>query len=137
MTVVAIASCGTPETAQPATTSSTIVGVPTTTQIATAQPERSTIPTFDSALPGLVEKAVSDLAWRLGVDESQIDVEIAEEVTWSDGAIGCPQPGFGYTQALVHGARVVLEHDGEKHIYHQGGEDKPFWCATPGDPVGD
>ena len=35
-----------------------------------------------------------------------------EDVTWPDGALGCPEPGMSYTQALVPGARLVLEADG-------------------------
>jgi hypothetical protein len=33
----------------------------------------------------------------------------AEAVTWPDGALGCPEPGIVYTQALVPGYWVVVE----------------------------
>ena len=41
-------------------------------------------------------------------------------MTWNDGALGCPQPGGVYTQALVEGFQVVLEVDGEEFDYRVG-----------------
>ncbi len=81
--------------------------------------------------------AVSDLADRLGVDESEITVVSVEEVTWSDGSLGCPEPGMMYTQALENGSLIVLEADGIEYEYHSGVGQDPFYCATPIAPVGD
>jgi hypothetical protein len=78
-----------------------------------------------------VSVRISDLAAMLGVDESTIEVVAWEEVVWSDGAIGCPQPGMSYTQALVDGTRIVLDHDGTRYDYHSGGGRDPFYCANP------
>jgi hypothetical protein len=42
----------------------------------------------------------------------------AEAVTWSDGSLGCPQPGMAYTQALVPGYRVRLRGPEGEMDYH-------------------
>ena len=85
----------------------------------------------------VAQPAVTDLAERLGVDESAITVVSVEEVTWSDGSIGCPEPGMMYTQALVNGTLVVLEVEGKEYEYHSGGARGLFYCETPIAPVGD
>lgn len=85
----------------------------------------------------IAQPAVTDLANRLGVDESAIKVVSVEEVTWSDGSLGCPEPGMMYTQALENGSLIVLEIDGTEYEYHSGVGRDPFYCATPIPPVGD
>jgi hypothetical protein len=82
-----------------------------------------------------VAASIADLAGRLGVDTSSIEVVSVEEVTWRDGSIGCPQPGMSYTQALVNGSRIVLRVSGQDHQYNSGGGRDPFYCANPSDPV--
>jgi hypothetical protein len=86
-------------------------------------------PTGPSA--GRVEVAVADLATRLGIDPTAVEVVSVEEVTWRDGSLGCAQRGMAYTQALVAGSRIVLRADGAEHEYHQGGSKPPFRCAKP------
>ncbi len=79
--------------------------------------------------------AIDDLAQRLGIDPAAIEVVVWDAVTWSDGSIGCPQPGMGYTQALVEGVRIVLAYDGEEYSYHAAGTGVPALCeleASPG-----
>ncbi len=85
----------------------------------------------------LAQAAVTDLAGRLGVDESAIVVISVKEVTWSDGSLGCPEPGMMYTQALENGSLIVLEVDGTEYDYHSGAGRDPFYCATPIAPVDD
>jgi hypothetical protein len=79
----------------------------------------------------LVEEAVVDLATRLGVSETDIELISIEEVTWSDGSLGCPEPGKSYTQALVEGHRIVLGHEEKVYVYHTGGDLGPFLCPNP------
>ena len=78
---------------------------------------------------------MNDLAKRLGVDPGDISVVSAEEVTWSDGSLGCPQPGMSYTQALVPGSRIVLEANGKRFEYHAAAGKPPFYCKNPKPPV--
>ncbi|HSM55502.1 MAG TPA: hypothetical protein VK879_05035 [Candidatus Sulfomarinibacteraceae bacterium] len=75
-------------------------------------------PVTSEAPPELVEEMMADLARRLDVPVEQITVLRAEEVVWPDGALGCPQPGEVYTQALVPGYRVTLIVDDRAHNYH-------------------
>jgi hypothetical protein len=81
------------------------------------------------ALP-IVEPAKADLARRLGIDGGEINVVATETVTWPDGSLGCPEPGFSYTQAVVDGSKVLLEHGGRVYFYHAGADDQPFLCPS-------
>lgn len=83
-----------------------------------------------------VQLATEDAAGRLGVDPGDLEVVVAERVTWSDGSLGCPEPGEAYTQALVDGYRVVLEADGEEVAYHGAEGEPPFHCEDPQPPAG-
>ncbi|MEL6892134.1 MAG: hypothetical protein AAFP84_11095 [Actinomycetota bacterium] len=103
---------------------------PTTTPVATTiSPEAGT------TQERLAQQAIADLAARNDVAPSEIGVRSVEEVTWRDGAIGCPQKDFAYTQALVPGMRVVLDHAGFAYHYHQGGNRELFYCPNPEDPL--
>lgn len=76
-------------------------------------------------------QAVDDLAARLDVDPEQIEVSSAGAVTWSDGSLGCPEPGKMYTQSLVPGFRVILTVDGTDHAYHAAEGRELFYCNSP------
>lgn len=99
------------------------------TPVASATPSRETSPTAGPT--GLATRAVADLATRLDVEASSIEVVSDEAVTWSDGSLGCAKPGTMYTQALVEGARIVLRVDGADYEYHSSGDSEPFWCEKP------
>lgn len=60
---------------------------------------------------------LADAARRAGVSEDDIDLIVGEPVTWTDGSLGCPEPGMMYTQALVDGFHVVVEAGGEELDY--------------------
>lgn len=69
-------------------------------------------------LPPVVETAQRDLAARLGLAVDRIEVEDVEAVQWPDGAMGLPEPGMMYTQAIVPGYRVILAAQGRRFSYH-------------------
>ena len=118
--IVVTAACG-------AGTEPTATTVATTT---TSEGETTTMsPTQGEGLP-IVEPAVTDLARRLGVEATEIEVVTAERVTWPDGSLGCPEPGMSYTQALVEGSKVALGHGGRVYLYHAGTDDEPFLCPS-------
>ena len=71
----------------------------------------------------------SDLSGR-GVT-GEVTVVSAESVTFSDGSLGCPQPGVSYTQAQVEGMRVVVEVAGQSYDYRFGRGDTPRLCEQP------
>jgi hypothetical protein len=80
------------------------------------------------AVPEVVEAAIADAAVRFGVPESQVAVAGALRVVWSDGALGCPEDGMMYTQALVDGYLLTLEVDGQRVAYHGADGQPPFLC---------
>ena len=76
-------------------------------------------PVAISAVPRAVRRAVvADAAKRFRVPESSVVLKQAEHVTWPDGALGCPEPGRMYTQALVAGFRIVAHTTDGELLYH-------------------
>lgn len=93
----------------------------------------------EAAAAGLedeVAAARDQLAADTGVDPDGIEVVTAETVTWPDGAIGCPEDGMMYTQALVDGYRIVLVADGDEVAFHGEDGQAPFRCDDPQPPAG-
>ncbi|MFC4555148.1 hypothetical protein [Georgenia faecalis] len=81
------------------------------------------------------EAAVRDLAGRLGISADDVTVVRSAAVTWRDGALGCPQRGMAYTQALTPGRLVELEAGGRTYRYHSGPRRGPFLCERPQAPL--
>jgi hypothetical protein len=96
----------------------------------TTENETTTMPTSEQQQLPIVAPAKADLAARLGVEPDELEVISAEEVTWPDGSLGCPEPGMSYTQALVDGSKVVLGHDDRVYVYHAGADGEPFLCPS-------
>ncbi len=82
----------------------------------------------------LLAEIVADAALRSGVAEADIVVVRGESVTWSDGSLGCPQPGMNYTQALVPGYWVVLDADGTEYDYRASARGFFTLCESGGSP---
>lgn len=88
-----------------------------------------------SDLPAVVESVWpalrADAARRAGVAPEQLRVASVQAVVWPDGALGCPQPGRMYTQALVPGHRVSVAHEasGRHWTYHTSERGGWLWCA--------
>ncbi|AXH96358.1 hypothetical protein [Ornithinimicrobium avium] len=103
----------------------------------TGQPDLPTGPVPQAVLDRPdVQAAVADYAKRMDVAVDDVKVVGFAEVTWSDGSLGCPQPGMMYTQALVPGYQLVLRAAGRTASYHAA-KDKAFsYCANPKSPVG-
>src|SRR5699024_4198763 len=78
--------------------------------------------------PGEVEAAIDDLATHLEISRGEVTVVSYQDVTWPDGAIGCPESGMSYTQALVPGCQLVLEVEGVEYAYHSGQEPDLVRC---------
>ena len=78
----------------------------------------------------VLEVALDDASRRTAVARADIRVISADAVTWTDGSIGCPQPGMMYTQALVPGYRVVLQAGPEQMFYHAGRDGRPLYCPA-------
>ena len=91
---------------------------------------RETAMEMDSRLEPHVEQASSDLADRLEIDNKKIKIAEAQFVTWPNGALGCPEPGMMYTQALVPGYQIRLIANGTSYHYHGARDRPPFYCPT-------
>ncbi|MFV0452909.1 MAG: hypothetical protein ACK5LS_11840 [Propioniciclava sp.] len=99
----------------------------TRTPLPTAPPLPSPFGTpFDPA-PEQLDAIRTDLTDR-GVAPDTMTVISADQVTWNDGSWGCPRPGTVYTQALVEGARVVVEVGGRSYDYRFGAGATPRLC---------
>jgi hypothetical protein len=77
-----------------------------------------------------VEAALRDAARRLNLPEAQLQVVLAEAVTWPDGSLGCPAPGMAYTQVLVDGYRIRIQAGPDTLEYHASLRGKPFFCPA-------
>jgi len=72
--------------------------------------------------------SVGDLARRQGAAPQSIAVVNARPVNWRSGAVGCPEPGMSYTEALVPGVSVLLKLDDVLYAYHAKAGGEPFPC---------
>lgn len=87
--------------------------------------------------PG-VAAAMADLSDRSGADQGDVTITSLEQVTWRDGSLGCPQPGMGYSQALVEGQRLILslaDDPAQSFDYHAGPRGAFSYCESPQPPV--
>lgn len=91
----------------------------------------------DGLPAGMLDEVIALAEAEIGVDRSEIEVVLAEAVTWSDGSIGCPEEGMMYTQALVPGYRVILEVAGEELAFHASESGEFSLCPKPIEPAGD
>jgi hypothetical protein len=62
--------------------------------------------------------AQKDLAERLGVPAKDIKAVSAEQTTWNDASLGCPEPGKQYAAVLVTGWVLRLRHGDRDYTYH-------------------
>jgi hypothetical protein len=83
----------------------------------------------------LVDQAIADLAQRLSIGASEIELVRFEAVTWPDSSLGCPQPDMAYMQVLVEGYLIVLRAGQDTYEYHGSGARGPFFCENPTPPV--
>jgi hypothetical protein len=107
---------------------STLVAVEPTQPISTANATQLPLDSVD---------AVRDhLATSESVAHSEVELQLQQEVTWPNGAIGCPEPGMSYTQALVDGSRLVFTVRGTEYEFHSAQGGHYFYCENPGEPTG-
>lgn len=111
-TIVPTETAAVPEPSLPAGS-----GVDGTGTALPAVPTPQVVPSAP-ATGGILAAVRADLARRLGVPEDELVVVALEEVQWSDGSLGCPQPGMMYVQVITPGFLVVLQAGGEKYEYH-------------------
>lgn len=126
-----------PETTTPGTVE-VVVGSPAdgSEQIIASQP------VLIGGLAGDLARAVAlareDLAARTGIWPERIGIRSAEDVTWPDGALGCPAPGQGYLQVITPGFQIVLEASGQPYDYRADRRGALILCQDlrPQAPIG-
>ncbi len=111
-------------------------GSPSERPAASVPAGAATLPPSGAPVTGEVPEAVlasilEDAARRTGADPATAKVVRAEAVTWSDGSLGCPEPGMFYTQALVDGYWVVVELGGVTLDYRVGSRGAFRLCEQP------
>ncbi|MFT3860382.1 hypothetical protein [Micropruina sp.] len=74
--------------------------------------------------------AIRDDLSKRGKASDPLRVISAHSVTFSDGSLGCPQPGQQYPQAQVNGMRVLVEVAGTRYDYRFGRTDSPRLCEN-------
>lgn len=94
-------------------------------------------PPFGAAMDAQIDAAKQDLAQRLGIDTSTIEVVEVAAVTWPDTSLGCPKPGMMYPQVLVDGVLVQLRVNEQVYNYHGDGQRRLFLCDPQAGPLGD
>jgi hypothetical protein len=81
----------------------------------------------------LLDRIIADLRERTGAAREAITIIRDQAVVWGDGSLGCPQPGYFYTQALVPGYWVVLQ-VGEKEFDYRASDRGYFVLCESGSP---
>jgi hypothetical protein len=69
---------------------------------------------------GILDPILNEAAKLANVPREQLTIVRAEAVVWSDGSLGCPEPGMQYTQMLVNGYWVVIEAAGQTYDFRAG-----------------
>jgi hypothetical protein len=97
-------------------------------------PERAPAPVTPvkgEAPEDLVARLRSDVVARTGADPSEVHLVRDEAVVWSDGSLGCPEPGEAYPQFQVPGYRVVFELAGREYDYRCDDRGQARLCERP------
>jgi hypothetical protein len=82
-------------------------------------------------LPAVVlDPVLADAAQRSGVPREQLVVVTAVATTWSDGSLGCREPGQMYTQALVEGWQAVVRAGTTLYDYRGAGATNFKLCKS-------
>jgi hypothetical protein len=111
-----------------------------------ARPSESPLPTAPvspiSPLPvpqlesSLETQKLSELrvqvAEQLGLPDKALTLLSAEQVTWRDMSLGCPQPGMAYAQVVTPGWRAVfVDAEGQEYDVHTTENLKWFVICEP------
>lgn len=62
--------------------------------------------------PAVVRRILRDAASHAGVPVASARLQRVERSRWPSSALGCPEPGMVYVQAVVDGWRVLIETPG-------------------------
>lgn len=103
-------------------TSNKIIANGSTNPIASGSAKQQTTP--------IVALAKIEVVKLTKVSQDQIRLISEEEVEWPNGSLGCPVPGFFYTQAIVPGYKLVLQVGSEQFVFHTDKNKDVILCRT-------
>jgi hypothetical protein len=89
----------------------------TPTVTPTAMPTGETPPAKGEVPQGILDPILKEAAALANVAREQLVIVRAEPVVWSDGSLGCPEPGMEYAQMLVNGYWVVINAAGQTYDF--------------------
>ena len=81
-------------------------------------------------LTSLHDEILADTQRRSGIGADRIHLVRSEAVTWSDGSLGCPEPGRIYSQALVRGYLIRVQADATVLEYHANARGQWLYCPA-------
>ncbi len=95
----------------------------------------SSSPVDTSAIPpGILDAVLADAAMRSGVGAGAIAIVRADATIWPSGALGCPEPGHVYTDALEPGYWIVVDAGGQRLDYRATQRGTVRLCQNPPGP---
>lgn len=92
-------------------------------------PPLAATPTWPAEAATAIAHARQDLARRAQVPLERITLALVEAQDWPSSALGCPKPGYVYTQVVTPGYVIGLDLDGVRHTYHASREGAVVTCA--------
>jgi len=84
----------------------------------------------NSVSQSLIERAKEDLAQRLSISMTEINLVEVVEVEWSDSSLDCPQPDMFYFQVITPSYRIQLESGGNIYEYHSNRDTYVIYCEN-------
>jgi hypothetical protein len=102
---------------------------------ASGTPQELPAPGIPNPQMAMIQKVSMDLAERLQVDISEIEVVNATGMEWNDSSLGCPEPGMGYLMVITPGFQITLRASGETYTYHTNQTNHFVLCGPNNQPV--
>lgn len=87
-------------------------------------------PALPAAVQAFIQPLLDDAAQRSGQPRAQLQVRTVQSVMWSDGSMGCPQPGRMYTQALIPGWLIEVGAPGAAAMRYHASQ-RGAWLHCP------
>ncbi len=130
-----VAKLGYSESVQPSPSETNVSSLPlaSVAPMETVLPNDKTspLPTMTSHPLNVPEghwKSIAAVLTKRGLDPETSKVVSAEAIEWPNGALGCPQKGMFYTDAIEPGMRVIVEAAGESYDFRFGSTEVPVLC---------
>lgn len=77
----------------------------------------------------MVNLAKEDLAKKLSLSPTEINVKSVVKKEWGDASLGCSKPGMVYIQLVTPGYQMILEANGKTYDYRSDLERRVELCT--------